>query len=231
MKNWLKLLLVLLFFAVISVGLYFLLRTFNITDISTLQEFILSTKQYGIIVFLLIEVLLFSLFCFVPVLNTALVVLGVVLFGGVKGFLISWLACFLSSSILFFIGDKFGEKLASKLIGKKELEKAQDLIDSKSKILLPVCFTIPVMPDDALCLVAGMTKMKYWYFSIMCIIFRGIDCALVCFLGSGIIDWSSLTVTEWIILINLIIVDVYLLLKFEKHFENRIKNRKNNDKN
>ena len=230
MKNWLKLCFVLIIFALISVITYLILRACGIADIDSLRKLILDSKQYGILTFLLIEILLFVLFCFVPVLNTAIVVLGCILFGAKISFFISWIATIFSSIILFFLGDKFGEKIAIKLIGKKELENAQDLIDSKSKLLLPIVFTFPIFPDDALCIVAGMTKMKFSFFLIITIIFRGIDNLIVCFFGGGFIPWSELSTLDWIILINVIIVDIYLLFKFQKFFENYIKNKKNRNK-
>lgn len=206
------------------------MRACGIADIESLRKLILDSQQYGILTFLLIEILLFVLFCFVPVLNTALVLLGCLLFGAKTAFLISWSASIISSTLLFFLGDKFGEKLATKLIGKKELEHAQDLVDSKSKLLLPIVFSIPIFPDDAICIVAGMTKMKFSFFIIITIIFRGIDNLIVCFLGSGIISWSDLSVLDWIILINMLIIDIYLIFKFQKFFENYIKNKKNDKK-
>ncbi len=230
MKKWLKLSLVLIFFALISVITYFILRAFGIADINKLRELIINSQQYGILTFLLIEILMFVLFCFVPVLNSALVVLGCILFGAKTAFLISWSASIISSIILFFLGDKCGEKIACKLIGKDELEHAQDMIDSKSKLLLPIVFLIPIFPDDAMCIVAGMTKMKFSFFIIVTIIFRGLDNLIVCFLGSGIISWSELTVLDWIIVINLILIDIYLIFKFQKFFENYIKNKKNSKK-
>lgn len=230
MKNWLKLALVIIFFALISIITYLIMRACGIADIESLRKLILDSQQYGILTFLLIEILLFILFCFVPVLNTALVLLGCLLFGAKTAFLISWLASIISSTLLFFLGDKFGEKLAVKLIGKKELEHAQDLVDSKSKLLLPIVFSIPIFPDDAICIVAGMTKMKFSFFIIITIIFRGIDNLIVCFLGSGIISWSDLSVLDWIILINMLVIDIYLIFKFQKFFENYIKNKKNDKK-
>ncbi len=221
MKKWLKLLLVLVFFALISVSIYFILRAFGITDIDTLRTIIERSGKFGVIVFLLIEILLFTLLCFVPVMNTATVVLGILLFGAKTAFITSYIAGFVSASILFFIGDKFGERLAAKLIGKQELENVQDLVDSKSKVLLPLIFLIPGTPDEAVSLVAGMTKMKYWYFAIICLLFHGLDDLIVCFLGSGLINWASLTVFDWLLFVNLVIIDIWLVYKIQKAIENK----------
>lgn len=221
MKNWLKLILVFVIFALISVIIYFICRACGLTDMQKIQEIIEKSGKWGIIVFFIIELFATTLFCFVPILDTAMVILGCVLFGPKIGFVISFIVLFVSSSILFFLGDKFGEKLAVKLIGKEELEKAQNLVDNKSKLLLPIVFVIPCLPDDALCIAAGMTKMKYWYFAIMTLIFRGLDVLIVCFVGS--INWGVLTLTDWLIIANLAIVDIYLLFKLERWLENRKK--------
>lgn len=222
MKKWLRLLLVIVIFAVISIIVFFVCKAFNLTSLTTIRNFIESTGKWGLAVFIIIELLVATIFCFVPVLDDALILLGVVLFGAKIGFFASWVVIFVSSSILFFVGDKFGERLAIKLVGKKELEQAQDLIDTKSKILLPIVFLIPCLPDDALCIVAGMTKMKYWYFAIVALIFRGIDTLILCFLG-GAINWAAITVVEWVIIVNLVIIDVYLIYKLQKWIEHRKK--------
>ncbi len=221
MKKWLKLLLVLVFFALVSVSIYLILRACGITNIETLQTIVEKSGNFGILVFLIIEILLFTLLCFVPVMNTATIVLGIVLFGAKTAFFTSYIAGFVSASILFFIGDRFGEKLAAKLIGKEELERVQDLVDSKSKILLPLIFLIPGTPDEAVSLVAGMTKMKYWYFALICLLFHGLDDLIVCFLGSGLIDWASLRVFDWLIFINLVVIDIWLLFKIQNTIEKK----------
>lgn len=223
MKKWLKVVLVFVFFALVSVILYFVFRAVGITDIGTLRGIIESAGQFGIIVFFLLEVILFTLLCFVPVMNTATIVLGIVLFGAKTAFFISYFAGFVSASILFFIGDRFGERLVAKIIGKDELDRLQNMVDGKSKILLPFIFLIPGLPDEALSLVAGMTKMKYWYFALVCLLFHGLDDLIVCFFGSGLIDWTALSILDWIIFINLVVIDIYLLMKIQTYFENRKK--------
>lgn len=127
------------------------------------------------------------------------------------------------------MGDKFGEGMARKLIGKKELERAQDLVTHKSKFMLPIFFFIPGFPDDAICLVAGMTKMKFIYFFIVTTICHLLDVAIICFVGE-MINWSSLTAIEWVLLINILIIDFYLLFKLQKHLEKTIKNKSETNK-
>ncbi len=223
MKNWLKLVGIIAIFAGISVGLFFVCKFCGLTNLDALKSFLQQNKQWSVLIFFCVEVLSFSLFCFIPIIEPSIKVLGIVLFGAKTAFFVSWAAEFVAASLMFFIGDKFGESLARKLIGKEELERAQDLIDTKSKILLPIMFAVPGLPDDAISLVAGMTKMKYWFFAPICALFCGFDIAILCFFGSGIINWAELSTFDYVLFVNLIIVDLYLLMKFDHFIEEKIK--------
>ena len=223
MKKWLKLFFVILFFAATSVAFYFIFKHFNITNINTLRKAIDKTGNFGVTVYVFISTLLLVCLCFVPLLNTSIIILGITMFGSKIAFIANIIIIFLSTTILFFIGDKLGEKLAGKIIGKKNLDDTQNLIHHKSKFWLPILFIIPAIPDEAICLVAGMTKIKYWYLTVVSILYHSIEIGLLCFVGSGLINWSALSIFDWIILINVAIVDFYLLIKFEKYLENKLK--------
>lgn len=226
MKKWLKILFVIACFALISVAMFFILKAFGITDVSTLKKIIENSGPYAKLTYIFISSLSLTFFCFVPLLNTSLAIISIVLFEPLIAFACCLISNFISGSILFFIGDKFGEKLAKRFLGNKEFEETQDLIDTKSKIWLPIMFIIPGVPDEALCLIAGMTKMKYWYLILVSLIYHTIEIGLFCFLGSSLIDYKSLRLIDWIIIVNLLIVDVYLLKKFENFLENKLKSNK-----
>ncbi len=229
MKNWLKLVGVIAIFACISVGLFFVCKLCGLSNLEGLKSFLQQNKQWSVLIFFCVEVLSFSLFCFIPIIEPSIKVLGIVLFGAKIAFFVSWAAEFVAASLMFFIGDKFGEGLARKLIGQEELERAQNLIDTKSKILLPIMFAVPGLPDDAISLVAGMTKMKYWFFAPICLAFCGCDIAILCFFGSGIINWATLSVFDYLVFANLILVDIYLLFKFDHFIEEKIKAKNKNN--
>lgn len=221
MKKWLKIFFVILVFAVISVVIYLILKAFNLTNINKLKQIIIDSKRFSILVYFIISVLSLVCLCFVPLLNTALLVLGIVLFGSKITFVTCLISVFCSTTILFFIGDKLGEKFAKKLIGEKSLNDAQNLIDHKSKFWLPIFFIIPAIPDEALCLVAGMTKIKYWYLILVSMLYHAIEFGIMCFIGSGIINWSNLSIIDWFVLLNVLAFDFYLLYRLEKKLDNK----------
>ena len=216
-----KILLVLFTFITISIVLYFILKSFGITNIKTIKNLVTKSGKYGYIVYTTILTILLIALCFVPLLNTTMAILGTALFGARIAFITNVIAVFISSSVLFFIGDKLGEGFAKKLIGEKSLNEVQNKIDHKSKFWLPILFITPGIPDEGICLVAGMTKIKYWYLVLVSVIYHAAEIGLFCFLGGGRISWSSLTILDWIILSNVILVDIYLLFKLEKFLYNK----------
>lgn len=219
MKNWVKILITVLVIVALSVGVYFALKALGVTDLEGLRELVEKCGAWGWVVFILLFVISTTLLCFMPGTSATFIAISIVLFGALYGFIISTISVFLASSLMFFLGNTLGEKTIEKLVGKSSLEKAQNLLDMKSKMLLPLMFLFPIFPDDALCAVAGMTKMKYWYFAIIVIIFRTIGIATICFLGSGFIDWTSLTLVDWFVFINICIFDLYLIFKYQSKLE------------
>ena len=231
MKSWLKILLVLLAVAAISVAGYFILRACGVTSIDGLREIITKCGAWGWIVFIALFVACSTLMCFMPGTSATFIAVAIVLFGALNAFIICTISVFLASSLMFLLGNTVGEKAAIKLVGKESLEKAQNLLDMKSKMLLPLMFMFPVFPDDALCMVAGMTKMKYWYFAIVALIFRTIGIATICFLGSGFIDWSTLSLIDWFVLVNVVVFDIVLVFKYQDKLEKFILKRRSKNKN
>lgn len=191
MKKWLKIALAILIIAGISVGVYFILRACGITSLEGLRELIAKCGAWGWIVYIFLFIACTTLLCFIPGTSATFIAVAIVLFDAWQAFIISTVAVFLSSSLMFLIGDTLGEKVAGKIVGQESLKKAQDLIDTKSKIFLPLMFLFPAFPDDALCMAAGMTKMKYWYFALIVLIFRTTGIATICFLGSNFINWAE----------------------------------------
>ena len=142
----------------LSVGVYFALKALGVTDLEGLRELVERCGAWGWVVFILLFVISATLLCFMPGTSATFIAISIVLFGALYGFIISTISVFLASSLMFFLGNTLGEKTIEKLVGKSSLEKAQNLLDMKSKMLLPLMFLFPIFPDDALCAVAGMTK-------------------------------------------------------------------------
>lgn len=217
----------------VMIGLFFLFKHLGITDKDSLKKIIKKAGPWGPIVFFLLQVTMATLLPVIPGVSFTFLIVGGTIFDNV--FLAAFLALigvWTSSVLLFTIGNTLGEKVAAKIVGKDELNKAQDLNDTKSKIFLPLMFLFPFFPDDALCLTAGMTKMKYRYFIPVVMIFRSVG-ALVTLLSSFyskelfvVLGLNTLSPIGWVMLVNLIAIDVFALHKFTRVLEKKINDKK-----
>lgn len=230
LKNWVKWVVLATIVAVFTAVTYITLKQLGITSIEGLRAVISSCGVWGWLVFILLQILVTTLLCFVPATSMTFIVFSVILFGAWKGFAISASAVILSSMSMFLIGRFGGEKLAIKMVGEESLKKAQDLIAVKSKIYLPLMFLFPAFPDDALCLVAGITKMRWWEFLLITLTCRTVGVATTCFLGSDLINWSALTIVDWFVFISVCVIDLYIVYRLADKLEKKIKEKKDKER-
>ncbi|MBQ7797625.1 MAG: TVP38/TMEM64 family protein, partial [Clostridia bacterium] len=182
-RNVFKILGLILVYIAISVGIYLILKACGLTSVNKIRNFISSTGVWGYIVFFLFQVVASTFICIIPFEDELLTSIAIVLFGPVKGFFIASFNMFVTSSLQFVIGRYFCKGLIIKLIGGDGVDKYQNYLKVKGEIMLPILYAIPLFPHDSLCILAGMSKMKYWYFAIVTLIMRSLEIACVCFFG------------------------------------------------
>lgn len=213
MKAWLKkyrrLVIVTAVLVVLSVVAYF-----TLPDIAILQVFFKDKGVWTIPLFIAVQVLVTSLLCFVPGTSFSFVALAVVVFNmyhPVVIFLIAVTGVTLSSKALYFLGRFGGVAVAYKLVGEEDTHKAQRLINKKAKVFLPLMYMLPVFPDDALCMVAGVSRLNVWYHTLIVAVFRGIGVATIVFLGSDVLEYATFRLVDWFVFISVCIFWLILL--------------------
>lgn len=152
--------------------IYFILRHFGYDKLTQeeLQALIKKTGIYGQIVFVFISFLQVT---FVPIPGAVTILAGNFLFGFWEGLLLSFIGMFLGSVLAFFLGKTIGRKFVDWAFGSKEqVDYYLSKLKGKETILLFFMFFLPLFPDDALCAVAGLTKMKTSTFVIIQLITR-----------------------------------------------------------
>ena len=229
MPKWLKWTLTAVVFIGLTLALYFI--GFNGDWIQSLVQ---QAGWFGFVLYILIQVIITTLCCFVPATTFSFTILSVQIFksyGLWLPILISIIGCWISSMVMFLVGRYGGTKLVDWLVGKEDRIKAQNLVSDRATVLVPVMLTCPFFPDDALCMVSGMTKMNFWYFSVMSLITRSVGVVSTAFLGNEkTTDYikSALgnNVILWIMLVNLIIFDIYAVWKLSSKVEQILKRRR-----
>ena len=226
MKSWLKWTLTIVIFVGLTLALYFIGFKGE-----WLKPIIEQAGVWGYIIYLLAQIIITTVMCFVPATTFTFTLMSVQLFGLIPGFILSAIGCWISSIIMFIVGKYGGVKLVDWLVGKESREKTQKLVKDKAVIYIPIMLAFPFFPDDALCMIAGMTKMKLWYFAIISLFTRSIGIAGTAFLGDGAV-WQYIlntlgdNIVLWFMFINLILFDIYAIWKFTRWLEAWIKKRR-----
>lgn len=183
-----------------------------------IQPLVKSVGWFGYILYVLIQVCMTTLLTFVPATTFTFTLLSVQIFGTIQGMIISIIACWLSSMVMFIVGKYGGTKLIDWLVGKEDREKAQKMVDGRATVLVPVTLACPFFPDDAICLVSGMTNMNFWYFSIMALFTRSIGICSTALLGNGatleyIKNALGNNIVLWVMAVNLVLFDIWAVWK------------------
>ena len=182
-----RLVLVFILSGLLFVALYFVLKDTGIigkfSNVTELKQIISSA---GALSYSLYALLQFLQVTFVPLPASVTTIVGVILFGPIKAFVISLFAILCGSFVAYFLGLLFGNKILPWAVG---IEKAKELslLLSKGKIAFFLMMLFPFFPDDLLCLLAGVSKMDFKFFLITNLITRFLGLFCLCFIGSGII--------------------------------------------
>lgn len=237
LKKYVKVLLVLVTVALISIGLYFIFRAMGFTDINRIKEFLKKTGPLAIIVYILLRVLFTVFLSFVPAVSMLFDLLSLATFDYLPPPLI-FLICFgsvvITSIVMDLIGRFGGNKAIVKILGQEDYDEAKDLVQEKGMVYVPVMYLLPIFPDDAICMVTGATKMNFWIHLLEIVLCRGIGCATVIF-GVQIIphEVSSFTSHNPLDYLRVILVILaylslllYLTRRIDKFLSARLKKQK-----
>lgn len=94
-------------------------------------------------------------------------------FGAVEGTILFIMGATIGSVIVFLLVRKFGRKVVELYFEEHEIKKLSFLKDDKKRdVVFLILFVIPGTPKDLLCYVAGLTKMKFGMFLVICSIGR-----------------------------------------------------------
>lgn len=189
-------------------------------DFDAIRDFILGTKQWGVITFLLLTVFQVVI---LPIPSAVTILIGVAIYGPLISFGLSLLGTYIGSVICFWLGKKFGRKLVAWMVGKESAEKYADMLNDKGKWIFALMLLFPFFPDDTLCLAAGTTSMSWKFFLISMLLTRPAIIAFTSFFGSGeIIPYRGWGIPVWIGIFVLCIA----LLVIAAKLKNKLMNKK-----
>lgn len=163
--NILAILSTILFIAFIIYGIKE--RIFTSPD--KLQIFLKKIGIFGPIIFIFLQIVQVVIPIIPGGISTAV---GVLVFGPVLGFIYNYSSIVVGSIIVFLISKKYGMCVIKKLFKKEKIDKYIGWLDKGTTFEKLFAFAIfmPMAPDDFLCYLAGITKMKLKRFTVIIVL-------------------------------------------------------------
>ena len=190
----------------------------KIDSVESLREYVESFGSYAVLQFIAIQ---FLQVVVLPIPSLITVATGVLIFGVFKGALYSCIGIILGSLTAFLIGRVCGYKAVCWLVGKKTLDKGLRFAKGKDKYIFPLMFIFPFFPDDLLCFVAGIIKMKPRFFIITIAVTRTVAVFSAAYsVNNQIIPYDTWWgIMLWIIFFAAIVFFSFILLGSRKNKE------------
>lgn len=224
-----KLTVVISFFFLLVYFAYFMLTKYGIIEqinsFQDLKNLILSYRGWGLLTYTIINLLQVIL---IPIPSTLTILAGTAIFGPLMAFIFAAIGILSGSIIAFFIGRFCSKPLLYWIFTKEKVEKYEKFLSKRTKLILFLTLFLPFFPDDMICMLAGVTQIKFIDFLWISLLARSVGIASISFFGSGSIipfnTWWGISLWA-IILIFAITIGVFVYNKRKKIASLLIKDR------
>ena len=129
-----------------------------------LKTFVASFGPFASVIFVLIQSAQVVL---APIPGEVTGFVGGLLFGNIKGLILSTIGLTLGSLLAFTITRVFGIKVVEKIVKKEYIDKFNDFVTHKGLNITFILFLLPGFPKDSLCYLLGLSRMKITDFLFM----------------------------------------------------------------
>lgn len=211
----------------IAIIVYSIMYKYNMlyifSSVTTLKNYILSTNEAGVFVYIFIQ---FLQVVFLPIPASIICIAGSLIYGASMGALYCCVGVLLGSYVSYIVGRVFGYKLVSWIVGKDNTDKYSDILRKRGGFFLALAFLLPMFPDDILCFIAGVTKMSFRKFFWITLITRPIGVVCMAIFGGGyVIPFSGWGIYVWAVILVLAVASVIIVYKWQDNIENFVLNK------
>ncbi len=141
--------------------------------------------------FILIQVLQVVI---APIPGQAAAFAGGFIFGFWKGWALTTLGLVIGSLIAMSLARLLGISLVRKVVPESIIQRFDSVISDGGYMTFFMIFLLPALPDDAVCFLAGLTKLKLLPLSLVCLLGRAPGMAVLSLTGAGFADGLTLWV-------------------------------------
>ncbi len=152
------------------------------SDTDRLRRWVESFGAFGPLAFVLIQYIQTVI---APIPGNVSGVLGGLIFGW-WGVLWSFIGSFFGYWTIYVLTRRFGRTLVEKVVNKKTLDKFDMVFGKRGPLILFIIFVLPMMPDDVVCYIAGLTDIPMKKLMVITTIGRFPPLLINNMLGSGL---------------------------------------------
>ncbi|TYB97196.1 MAG: TVP38/TMEM64 family protein [Kosmotoga sp.] len=145
---------------------------------------------------------------------------GGFLYGPLLGTVYSMLGVVVGSAVVFLLSREFGRPFMETILRKEKIIKYDRFVCNNGKLSLFLIFLFPALPDDLVCFLAGISKIKFINFIIIVFLGRLPGFLVLSLIGSEIIDQSK---KEILMMLFILITMTIIFIKFRDDIEKQLR--------
>lgn len=147
-----------------AVGVVWAWRAGLFTDTEKLQALLEKSGMLAPLLFVIVQ----AVQVVIPIMPGAIgCVFGVVFFGAFWGFVFNYIGICIGSVCAFLLARKYGMMFVQNMTGSKFYNKYQHFLEKENQFekMFALLIFLPVAPDDFLCYLAGVSRMRLTRFT------------------------------------------------------------------
>lgn len=147
-----------------AVGVVWAWRAGLFTDTEKLQALLEKSGILAPLLFVIVQ----AVQVVIPIMPGAIgCVFGVVFFGAFWGFVYNYIGICIGSVCAFLLARKYGMMFVQNMTGSKFYNKYQHFLEKENQFekMFALLIFLPVAPDDFLCYLAGVSRMRLTRFT------------------------------------------------------------------
>jgi uncharacterized membrane protein YdjX (TVP38/TMEM64 family) len=193
-----------------------------VADPQAFREYILG---FGAIAPLLLIGIVALQVIVAPIPGQVAGIAGGFLFGTILGTVYTMIGLVIGSWIAFILSRYLGRPFVARFVPENTLKRFDKLVEKGGIITLLMIYILPALPDDAICFVAGLTKIKIRTLMLVSFIGRLPGMIVLSLVGAGLAKENSLlsiAIFAGVILISILIfifrakIEVFMLKMLKK---------------
>ncbi len=147
-----------------AIGVVWAWRAGLFTDTEKLQALLEKSGILAPLLFVIVQ----AVQVVIPIMPGAIgCVFGVVFFGAFWGFVFNYIGICIGSVCAFLLARKYGMMFVQNMTGSKFYNKYQHFLEKENQFekMFALLIFLPVAPDDFLCYLAGVSRMRLTRFT------------------------------------------------------------------